>query len=232
MLEERRAGCRIGIWSFTRIDHLFSPTANYLWTTTINEAMRSIMASLTSFLPTIAPAFRLTTAAMYERQRALVRMGLLPTPQGRGRGSGAEATPETVALLIIACLATDNLSDTDGRVQTLAAASFVDGKYDRCRWTGAENFKEALVFLLSAQAPSGLGAHTSITVSRAEPNAGIFFQWKKRPGKGHSQFGPREPILEFRPVIVTSELPSSTLHFIQNALRTASAIQSAEEQSS
>ncbi|WP_130220315.1 hypothetical protein [Bradyrhizobium genosp. SA-3] len=154
------------------------------------------MTSLTSLLPTLAPLLGLTEQALYERQRALVRMSLLPAPKGRGRGSGAEATPDTVARLLTAVLATDNLSDTDERVQRLAFAPFVGKKGDRCPWTGARTFVEALSFLLSEQAAippaPKLDGHTSIHVYRREPRAMIVFGWKRRPGKGTCEFGHRD----------------------------------------
>lgn len=67
--------------------------------------------SLKAILPSIAPVLGLTLDALYERQRALVRKGLLQTPNGRGRGSGQKPTLDAVALLVAAVLMSDNLSD-------------------------------------------------------------------------------------------------------------------------
>ena len=75
------------------------------------KTRRVVVAQSTSLIPELAPFFRLTPAALYERQRALVRLHHLPAPEGRGRGSGAEASPETLAKLVLAAMATDNLSD-------------------------------------------------------------------------------------------------------------------------
>lgn len=148
------------------------------------------MSSLTSILPAIAPVLGLTTQALYERQRALIRLALLPAPEGRGK-SGASASPDTVALLIVAAMATDNLSDTDDRVRKLAFAPFVvDRKKDRCPWTGATSFKDALAFILSPAAPAskpGRVVHNDVHVSRSEPGARIFFSWPKR-AEGWSEF--------------------------------------------
>lgn len=127
------------------------------------------MPSLTSILPDLAPTFRLTTAALYERQRALVRLGLLPTPHGRGRGSGAEAAPDTIALLTIAILATDNLSDTDGRITQLAAASFQSVRRRACPLTAKRHFAEALAVMLSKDE----GPDFAVTVSRSNLTARI-----------------------------------------------------------
>ena len=140
------------------------------------------MASLTSFLPKLVPHFGMTTAAIYERQRALVRLGLLPKPRGRGRGAGALATPETAALICISILATDNLSEMDERITTLASAP-IQTHYKRkyCRLTGASAFKNALSAIMSdvnlAQRVS------SVHVSRKELEATV--HWVK---KGRAEF--------------------------------------------
>jgi hypothetical protein len=118
------------------------------------------MISLKAFAPVLAATLGTTPAAIYERQRALIREKLLPAPTGRGRGHGLPATPETVAMIIIAMMATDNLSDTDSRVRKLARA-MVDERLPsrnmiqpdiRGRgFTNKRNFKSALVAFLSAQ---------------------------------------------------------------------------------
>src|SRR5437762_2588496 len=104
------------------------------------------MVSLTSFLPKLVPFFGISTAAIYERQRALVRLGLLPQPQGRGRGAGAQATPETAALICLSALATENLSEMDARIIRLACAPIDQSYYKRkyCRLTRTTEFKDAL----------------------------------------------------------------------------------------
>jgi hypothetical protein len=179
------------------------------------------MSSLTSFLPEIAPLFGLTDQAMYERQRSLVRMGLLPTPTGRGRGSGAEALPQTVALLIISCLATENLSEVDERVRSLACAPFLVGKPDRCPWTGATNFAEAMTFLLSRDAPIERlpkpGGHTVVRVYRHDAAASIDFLWHRRPGKGRSEFG--IPNWKDRNrILITAEMKFALLQTVRERL--------------
>jgi hypothetical protein len=179
------------------------------------------MRSLTNFLPELAPFFGLTEQALYERQRALVRLGLLQAPKGRGRGSGAQATPETVACLIVAALVTDNLSDTDKRVEKLAFAPCV-GKSDRCPWTGGKTFLEALTMLLSEDSPirpwPKSGAHTSVCVFRNELAARITFVWSRRPGEGISEFGRRERIERNSRVEVEAHMPFEVLRSIRGQL--------------
>jgi hypothetical protein len=127
------------------------------------------MISLKAFAPVLAETLGTTTAAVYERQRALVRQGLLPAPVGRGRGNGVPATAETVAMIIIAMMVTDNLSDTDDRVRRVAGAEFFGKRLGRhlpkpkCALTGKRNFKSAVVALLRMpEHPYGL----NVTVSR------------------------------------------------------------------
>ncbi|TWI73634.1 hypothetical protein IQ16_01772 [Bradyrhizobium huanghuaihaiense] len=189
------------------------------------------MRSLTSFLPDLVPIFGISEQAIYERQRALVRIGMLAAPKGRGRGSGVEATPGTVARLLVAVLATDNLSDTDERVHKLALAPFTatdkrasksgGAKWDRCPWTGAQTFVDALAFLLSPEAPilpaPKPGAHTSVRVYRGSLGASIGFVWSRRPGKGRSEFGQPDYAANNR-IKVEAQLPFEALRAIHQRL--------------
>lgn len=104
-----------------------------------------MVISLTSFLPNLVPDLGLTQAALYERQRALVRLGLLQKPTGRGRGSGSDATPHGIALVVLSVLATDNLSEMDERIAALARAP-IDEWHKRkiCRLTRKTTFVNAL----------------------------------------------------------------------------------------
>jgi uncharacterized protein YjhX (UPF0386 family) len=111
------------------------------------------MISLKAFLPVLSKFLELSPAALYERQRALVRLDLLPKPTAPGRKSGAAmATPDSVAIMLIAVLATDNLSEMDDRIQVLAKKRAIDSvteKPGRCRFTGKHTLQEALTEVLS-----------------------------------------------------------------------------------
>jgi hypothetical protein len=156
---------------------------------------------------------------------------MLAAPKGRGRGSGVEATPDTVARLLVAVLATDNLSDTDEQVHKLAQAPFtatdkrapkgVGDKWERCPWTGAETFVDALAFLLSPKAPIPLapkaGAHTAVRVYRGNLAASIIFTWTgRRPGRGRSEFG--HPVYVNDRIVVEAQLPFEALRAIRQHL--------------
>jgi len=135
------------------------------------------MASLTSFLPMLVSHLGITQAAIYERQRALVRLGLLPKPIGRGRGSGAEATPATVGLIILSALATDNLSDMDERIIRLAHAPVREFRNRKeCRLTKQTVFLQALS---STLADYELAKRVStVRVNRRSLEATIYWQQK------------------------------------------------------
>jgi hypothetical protein len=130
------------------------------------------MISLKAFLPVLSRFLELSPAALYERQRALVRLGLLPKPTAPGRKSGAAmATPDSVAIMLIAVLATDNLSDMDSRIQTFAKKRAIDphtGKPGSCRFTGKHTLQEALTEVLS---DSKIASPLSIEVMRKAKTA-------------------------------------------------------------
>jgi hypothetical protein len=139
------------------------------------------MVSLKAFAPVLAATLGTTPAAIYERQRALIRENLLPAPIGRGRGNGLPATAETVAMILIAMMVTDNLSDTDSRVRRLAEAKVNEkrtlGHLKRhkgcCGLTGKRDFKSALVAILGSEEFHRSGI--LIRVARNELRAKIMY---------------------------------------------------------
>jgi len=81
------------------------------------------MNSLKSIIPLLSDVLRFSENALYERQRALVRGGLIKATAGRGPGSGVKATADNVAMLIISVLATDSLSDVVVETGIIAKAT-------------------------------------------------------------------------------------------------------------
>jgi hypothetical protein len=129
------------------------------------------MISLKAFLPVLSKFVELSPAALYERQRALVRLDLLPKPSAPGRNSGAAmAAPNSVAIMLIAILATDNLSEMDSRIKTFAKKRAIDatGKPVQCRFTGKLTLQEALAEVLS---DSKVASTISIEVMRKAKTA-------------------------------------------------------------
>jgi len=109
-------------------------------------------SSLKAYAPLLASRLGTTPAALYERQRALVRDGILEQSEGRGPGSGVQVDLYPVALLLIAVLATDSLSETAEKVRIFAAAraSEADGL---CPVTGEQTFVEAIARVLDSSQP-------------------------------------------------------------------------------
>jgi hypothetical protein len=174
------------------------------------------MISLKAFAPVLATSLGLTPAAMYERQRALVRANVLPTPIGRGRGNGLPATPENVATLLIAVLVTDNLSDTDDRVNALADAEFDPRLEKSCLLTGKPTFKEALAAILAADV---LARDVHVSVSRSDLTATIYYCRGRRKYLEASRFGRDYWSLNPPRMEVVANLPSQVMRSIWAALR-------------
>lgn len=113
----------------------------------------------------------MTPAALYERQRALVREGLLAAEAGRGPGSGVRATAPAVALLVLSVLATDRLSESD-RVRAIASAKPLPD--ERCPFTHCKSFLDAFATLLATTGKAA--AVQEITVSWTADRAMIRYR--------------------------------------------------------
>lgn len=129
--------------------------------------------SLKSYLPHLAGHVGVSFAALYERQRALLRAHLLGAADGRGPGSGVSLDYHTVAYLLIAILATDSLSDTVTAVRSIATAELVN-RTKRCLLTGQRSFLDALAQILSRR--QDLWKVLSVTVDRTRARAIIKYK--------------------------------------------------------
>jgi hypothetical protein len=115
------------------------------------------MISLKAFLPVLSKHTDLSVTALYERQRALVRLGLYPAPTQSGRNSGgAMATPGNVGIMLLSVLVTDRLSEVDERMfDYLALKPHSDyeefrgaANPDCCIFTGQRNLYRGLQALI------------------------------------------------------------------------------------
>jgi hypothetical protein len=122
------------------------------------------MFGLKRFLPHLSKLLFLSTGALYARQRELVRVGLLENVEGRGPGSGVRLTPETVGMLLIAVLSTDNLSEVAEKAKALAKL-----KPSTERPGEPKTFKAAIVSALSGEA----GGDERVYVNRTNLQASI-----------------------------------------------------------
>jgi hypothetical protein len=136
------------------------------------------MISLRSFCDLLSPYVGINPNGLYERQRALTKIGALPAPV-RGRGYGLLASPDTVAPILTALMATDNLSNIARAFWTIGNLPCSKGEV--CRLTGKGKFNDAIIALLNS---SSLAQRViSIQVYRADHAATISFSGRKAGGK-------------------------------------------------
>ncbi len=128
------------------------------------------MLGLKKFLPHLSKLLFLSKGALYARQRELVRVGLLENVEGRGPGSGVRLTPETVGMLLIAVLSTDNLSEVAEKTKAL-----VNLKPSVKRPGEPKTFKAAMISALSGDA----GGDETVSVNRTNLQASIQYASRK-----------------------------------------------------
>jgi hypothetical protein len=110
------------------------------------------MTSLKAFVPRLSDLLNVSPDGLYERQRAMVGAKLLTGLSGRGPGRGVRATPESVAMLLIAVMATDGISDLEARVRELAALRSEPLEY----FGRARTFKAAITNILGSDESAAL----------------------------------------------------------------------------
>jgi hypothetical protein len=161
--------------------------------------LRMTGSSLKSLIRHVSEMTRLSEAAVYERQRALVRAGLLKTERGRGPGSGVRGTPESVALLLISLLATSSLSEV---VLSTRIFANLKNKKGFCPLTRKRTFAEAVTAILASKelAQSIIAVNVSQEIRQTE----IAYRDSSKGGSmpSSSKFGlagrPEEPGLSLR----------------------------------
>jgi hypothetical protein len=149
------------------------------------------MASLKALLPRLAPIIGMSVDALYERQRALVRHGVLRPVAGRGPGSGVEFSADSVAALLISIGATDSLSEVDGRIVGYCEAKSTTGK---CPLTGEKKLRGAIEAILKDPVLSSDVSY--ITIDHGSPYVTIQYRGdvlsafikSKTPAKGLRAF--------------------------------------------
>lgn len=102
-------------------------------------------SSLRAQLYPLADALGMTPAAVYERQRELVRCDLLERKDGKGRGSGTPLSARSLATLLTGTLSTEKLSEVATETPRILKAEALDNK---CPLTGAKTFEDALAIVL------------------------------------------------------------------------------------
>jgi hypothetical protein len=122
------------------------------------------MASLKGFTDQFAEDLGTTPALIYERQRALTRAKVLrPIKKGKGPGHGVVASPETVAQVLIAVMASHDLASTVDR--TLEVGNLKRGQ---------RHFSDTITELLAS--PDEAIKLASITFSKSLPYAVVTYR--------------------------------------------------------
>ena len=103
------------------------------------------MIGLKTYLPQIAPLLGMSAEMAYERQRALVREGVLKPRPGRGPGSGVSADEDLLAVLLISVLSHDLLTEASATKVYCELRS----SQNKCPVTGAKTFRTALSTILA-----------------------------------------------------------------------------------
>lgn len=112
-----------------------------------------MLNSLKASISFIADILRVNPYALHERQRALVKRGLLESKPGYGPGSGTPFTPETVAVLLISMLATDSVKESAEPTRALSDARLKSVSIGKDYELGnPSTFKAAMVNVLSSDA--------------------------------------------------------------------------------
>lgn len=106
------------------------------------------MSSLKLFLPSLEQPLMTDAVTLYERQRVLVKDGVLRASAGRGPGSGVRLTANNLAILLISVLASDTLADTGSITPLFINLTPSGGK---CPMTKAENLGDAVAAALASK---------------------------------------------------------------------------------
>jgi hypothetical protein len=170
------------------------------------------MSSLKAFLLQLADVIGTTPAALYERQRALVRQGVLRPLVGRGPGSGVKLSADAVAALLISMGAAGSLSEVDSRIIKYCEAQSAIGK---CLFTNQKRLRGALAAILTD--PNLLGRTGDIVVHHEYPLATI--DYRREDGEIElSLFGTTKPLPQSGSKLC-SLIRSELLSEISNLLR-------------
>jgi hypothetical protein len=172
------------------------------------------MISLKSYAPVLADYLGMTPDALYERQRVLVRAGILVASAGRGPGSGIRAMPSTVTPLIMAALATDNLSEIHEKTEKLGSGL---AEQNVCPLTGARDFMSALELILASEALAN--KVWNIEVTRSNLKARIIYLKKGKKYPDSSVFGKRPVLRGLHRLSVEASLPGLAVQEICDNLQ-------------
>ena len=173
------------------------------------------MASLKSAIPELASILiTLSENALYERQRALVRAGLLTQVEGRGPGTGVELSAGSLAMMMVAVLATDSLSEIAESTTAIASIKRVRDEKNAHLLKGARTLAAAIKRSLSSDdAADAIGI---VKVHRFERSATLISAPNRLPIK-EMYFGENRYFVgNFS---ITAELAGDTFYELRQLLK-------------
>jgi hypothetical protein len=151
----------------------------------------------------------MTPATIYERQRSLTRLDLLDAGTGSGPGAGVRITSaREVALLVIACLASETIAAAGTKARAVAEAKPVNE--ERCPFTHMRDFGSAVSSVLTSRAQSR--RVVEIRVSRSAARAEIVYRdvkMQQHTAEFVSSTGADEPA-----IAVTATIKGKTLQAV------------------
>jgi hypothetical protein len=129
------------------------------------------MIGLKTYLSTLSPLLGQSEEMLYERQRALVRQGLLESIGGRGPGSGVRADEKSLSIFLISLLTHDLL------VLAYVTEIFCGMKHEegKCPVTGARTFQQAMQRVLGDQKLAESVIAPAVRVDRSNHGSGYLF---------------------------------------------------------
>lgn len=168
--------------------------------------------ALASFIPLFADKLGVTQSSLYERQRALVRAGVMQSEGRRGPGSGVQTTAEAVAMLLISAMAGDSLSLAVDLTLVMVDAKSTE---QTCGLTKYPRFVDALASLLIMEGRAS--KVEELRIDRTKRTAAI--QYREKGSQKVSEFG--VPPATITGVQVAASISSDTFRAIAAQVRQA-----------
>lgn len=169
------------------------------------------MASLKSFLPILGSHLHATPEALYERQRALMRLGTLDPGAGRGPGGGVRLNGDSMAVMLLSALTADNWSDVGANISQIAAGR---PSGDLPPWLSKRTTAGALSEVLEND---DIAARIQAVTLYREWQS-LMIQWLEPKGEYHvtvfNGTTPTEP-----PIVTSGRIKGNTLQAIARSMK-------------
>lgn len=143
----------------------------------------------------------MTPAALYERQRALARAGILFSEGNRGPGSGVRTTTGSVSCLLLGAVVAETLGSVADQVRVLTELR-VEGA--QCALTGHKKLLDVMCQMLVSEAASR--DMSELSVSKNSARAVLTFKKKGVVQQSIFTDGSSEPPAIRTDVVISSKV--------------------------